>query len=76
MSAAIQWNGDNILELAVFMEPSKPVYLGQFSNADEIVGVGTPKGLMVARKGDWIHRQEDGSLAVCEEAQRAGGGHE
>lgn len=58
---AIQWNGDNILEVMEFMSPTKPAYMAGFSNADDIVGIET----LVASKGDWIIRGVKGELYPC-----------
>lgn len=64
---AVNWNGDNILEVMAFMHPVEPIYMGkQFSNADELIGIETLEGLMVARKGDWIIRGVKGELYPCQ----------
>ena len=47
------------------MWPQEPEYLGGFSNADEIVGIQTLEGLMVASKGDWIIRGIKEELYPC-----------
>jgi len=52
---AVQWNGENIREIHDFMAPYKPVYVGGFSNSDDILGIDTG-GLMIAQLGDWIIR--------------------
>lgn len=66
---SVVWNGDNIMEVFAVMHPQKPVYMGkQFSNADQIVGVNTRQGFVVARIGDAIIKHDDGSLDV----ERAG----
>jgi hypothetical protein len=63
--AEIQWNGDNIAEVIMFMHPEAPIYMGkQFSNADEIVGVATPQGLRVAHIGDWITKDDQRRLNI------------
>ncbi len=63
---AIQWNGDNIFAVSEFMLPTAPVYVGkQFTNADELVGIQTLEGLMVAKIGDWIIRGVKGELYPC-----------
>lgn len=58
---AIQWTGDNIDAVMGFMSPQQPVHVNslshmQFTNADDLVGIETLEGLMVANKGDWIVR--------------------
>lgn len=62
---AIQWNGDNISDVMMFMYPLKPVYMERFSNADDLVGIETLEGLMVASKGDWIIRGVKGEVYPC-----------
>lgn len=63
---AVKWTGNNIPEIAAFMMPQAPMYMGsQFTDADEIVGIETLEGVMVARKGDWIIRGVKGELYPC-----------
>lgn len=67
---AIQWTGDNIDAVMGFMHPQEPVHVNslshmQFTNADELVGIQTLEGLMVAAKGDWIIRGVQGELYPC-----------
>ena len=56
----IQWTGDNIEDIKNFMSPEEPQYMGEFSNKDDIVGVNTPEGLRVIKKGEWILCSIDG----------------
>ena len=36
---AVQWTGNNIADVAQFMYPVEPIYVGkQYSNADRLVG--------------------------------------
>lgn len=59
------WNGDNIAEVIMFMHPQEPIYMGkQFSNADQIVGVNSARGFVVAHIGDAITKNEQGNLIV------------
>lgn len=63
---AIQWTGDNIDEIIAFMYPQEPAYMGpQFSNADELIGIETLEGLMVASLNDWILRGVQKELYPC-----------
>ena len=67
---AIQWTGDNILDVMAFMRPQEPVYVNnlsymKFSNADDLVGIQTLEGIMAANKGDWIIRGVKGELYPC-----------
>jgi len=52
---AVQWTGENIEEIHAFMAPSKPGYLSQFSNADELLGLKSG----VAGVGDWVIRDPE-----------------
>ena len=62
---SVIWDGDNIAEVIMLMHPQEPVYMGkQFSNADQIVGVNTRRGFVVAQIGDAIVKHGDGSLDV------------
>lgn len=58
---AIQWTGENIIEVMQFMAPVRPVYLGN----DEQVGIETLEGRMAANVGDWIIRGVAGELYPC-----------
>lgn len=67
---AIRWTGDNIIEVMAFMSPSEPIYVNnlshmKFTNADDIVGIQTLEGIMIANKGDWILRGIKGELYPC-----------
>jgi hypothetical protein len=67
---AILWTGDNILDVMTFMHPQEPVYVNnlshmKFTNADDVVGIQTLEGLVVASKGDWILRGVAGELYPC-----------
>ena len=62
---AIQWTGDNIRAVSEFMAPEMPVYMGEFANADELIGIDTLEGRMVAQTGDWIIRGVQGELYPC-----------
>jgi len=62
---AIQWTGDNIAELKEFMKPQEPVYMAGFKNRDEIVGIETLEGLMIASMNDWIIRGVKGEFYPC-----------
>jgi hypothetical protein len=64
---AICWTGDNIIEVMAFMSPQEPIYVNNlshmnFTNADDIVGIQTLEGIVVASKGDWILRGVKGEL--------------
>ncbi|MGC4918670.1 hypothetical protein ACLQ2B_38095 [Streptomyces albogriseolus] len=59
---AIQWTGNNIDAVMGFMHPQQPVHVNslshmRFTNADDLIGIETLEGLMVADKGDWIIRE-------------------
>ncbi len=62
---AVQWAGDNPEEIVMFMHPEKPRYMDQFSNADDLMGIETLEGLMVANKGDWIIKGIQGEFYPC-----------
>lgn len=62
---AILWDGENIQEVMEFMAPTEPVYMEGFSNADDLIGVETLEGRMIASKGDWILRGVKGELYPC-----------
>lgn len=63
---AIQWDGKNIADVMTFMAPQKPIYMGrQFTDADELVGIETLEGVMIARLEDWIIRGVKGELYPC-----------
>lgn len=67
---AIQWTGNNIAEIYSFMHPQEPVYVNDlshinFTNADDLIGIQTLEGLMVAGIGDWIIRGIQGELYPC-----------
>lgn len=62
---AVLWNGDNIRAVMDFMHPEKPVYMTGFSNADELIGIETLEGRMVAQKNDWIIKGVKGELYPC-----------
>lgn len=67
---AIQWTGENIVDVMGFMHPQQPVHVNnlshmRFTNADDLVGIETLEGLMVANKGDWIIRGVQGEFYPC-----------
>ena len=62
---AMQWTGDNIDEIMMFMHPQEPVYMTPFKDRDEIVGINTLEGLMVAKKRDWIIKGMKGEFYPC-----------
>jgi hypothetical protein len=67
---AIQWTGDNIEAVMAFMHPVEPISVNdlshmRFTNADDLVGIQTLEGLVVAGKGDWIIRGVAGELYPC-----------
>ena len=63
---AVQWTGRNILEISSFMYPEEPQYVGkQFSNADELIGLDTKEGRIIASIGDWIIKGIKGELYPC-----------
>lgn len=66
---AIQWTGDNIEDVFTFMGDTEPLYMGEFPDADDIIGIDTLEGLMVAKKGDWIikepHPTKDRTFYPC-----------
>jgi hypothetical protein len=67
---AVLWTGDNIIEVMAFMRPQEPIYVNnlshmKFTNADDLIGIDTLEGLMVANKGDWIIRGVKGELSRC-----------
>lgn len=62
---AIRWDGENITEIFDFMAPEEPVYMDGFSNADDLIGIDTLEGRMVASKGDWIIKGVKGEFYPC-----------
>lgn len=62
---AIQWNGDNIEQIHSFMSPIEPVYMSGFKNSDEIIGIKTLEGLMVANLWDYIIKGIQGEFYPC-----------
>ena len=62
---AVQWTGDNIEEIVTFMHPKKPDYMYGFSNSDDILGIPTLEGMMVANKNDWIIKGTRGEFYPC-----------
>lgn len=62
---AIQWNGENIAEIKMFMDENEPVYMSGYSNADKIIGIQTLEGLMVANINDWIIKGIKGEFYPC-----------
>lgn len=63
---AIRWDGKDIEPVMAFMHPEAPIYMGEFfSNADELVGIATLEGTMVAQKGDWIIKGVQGEFYPC-----------
>jgi len=64
---AVQWTGDNIVEIQEFMINSDrgPHYLSGFKNADEIIGIDTLEGQMIANKNDWIIKGIAGEFYPC-----------
>jgi hypothetical protein len=61
---AVQWKG-NIEDIHVFMSPDKPIYMSQYKNADEILGIETPEGTMIANMNDWIIKGVKGEFYPC-----------
>lgn len=53
----IQWTGDNIQEIKCFMYPIEPMYLAHYKNSNEIIGIMTNEGMMVANINDWIIKE-------------------
>lgn len=62
---AVQWTVGNIDDIFRFMSPQEPLYLAGFSDADDIIGIHTLEGTMVARTGDWIIRGVSGEFYPC-----------
>ena len=63
---AIQWKVDNIEEITLFMgENNPPRYMGGFSNSDDIIGIETLEGLVVAKEGDWVIKGVIGEFYPC-----------
>lgn len=62
---AVQWTGENIMEIHSFMEPVRPQPIKGFSNSDDLIGIETLEGLMIARKNDWIIRGVKGEYYPC-----------
>jgi hypothetical protein len=69
---AIQWTGSNIGDVRAFMRtgpaPTEPVHVNtlsagmHFTNADDLVGIQTLEGLVVASLDDWIIRGVKGEF--------------
>lgn len=72
----IEWTGQNIEAVWQFMQPvHEPIYANnisslKFTNADEIVGIMTPKGLDFAFIGDFIVREGDKLMIRKGQSQR------
>lgn len=65
---AIQWTGDNIREITIFIhnEEIGPIHIGeQYINADELVGIWTLEGLMIGNLNDWIIKGVQGEFYPC-----------
>ena len=62
---AMEWTGDNIIEIKVFMLPEEPIYIPGFNNSDSILGIQTLEGVHTAQKGDWIIKDIKGEFYPC-----------
>jgi hypothetical protein len=65
---AIQWNPtdpDSVQAVLDFIPETQRRYMAEFSNRDEIIGIETLEGLMVAKPGDWIIRGVKGEFYLC-----------
>ncbi len=63
---AVEWTGDNIQEIQMFMEDNPPGYVGrQFTNVDDILMIHTLEGDMAANKGDFVIRGVQGEYYPC-----------
>jgi len=62
---AAQWKGNNIMHIQGFMISNPPIYMSDLSNADEIIGIETLEGRMVANIGDWIIKGVQGEFYPC-----------
>ena len=71
---AIQWVGTNIAQVRAFMRtgpaPTEPVHVNtlshmRFTNADDLIGIQTLEGLVVAGLRDWIIRGVAGEFYPC-----------
>lgn len=63
---AMEWTGDNIAEIQMFMEDNLPGYVGrQFSNADDLLMIHTLEGDHIANIGDFIIRGVKGEYYPC-----------
>jgi hypothetical protein len=62
---AVQWTGDNIFDVKLFMDPLEPTYIAGFTDSDKIMGIQTLEGLMVAKINDWIIRGVKGEFYPC-----------
>jgi hypothetical protein len=64
---AVQWRGGNIEEIQSFMADSDrgPIYMPGFSNSDEIIGIETLEGRMIANIGDYIIKGVSGEFYPC-----------
>lgn len=62
---AIEWTGENIEQIMSFMYPDMPVYMPGFKNSDEIIGIDTLEGRMIAQKGDWLIKGVKGEFYPC-----------
>jgi len=58
---AVQWNGENLSELRVFLG----VNLLYTLPGSEEVPLTTQSGKQFARVGDWLVKAENGGLALC-----------
>ncbi len=63
---AVQWKVNNIQEIIEFMGSDNcPRYMNEFGDADMIIGIETPEGLMIAKENDWIIKRITGEFYPC-----------
>jgi hypothetical protein len=62
---AVRWDDENIREITDFMHPARPEYIGGFLDSDDLLGIATLEGRMIAKKGDWIIRGVKGEFYPC-----------
>lgn len=59
---AVCWDGTNMQEVLAFMAPTHPVYIAGFGVPDDIAGIRTAEGFQAISLGDWIMKDDDGSV--------------
>ena len=62
---AVQWTGENIAEIVIFMQPQGPTHLTPFSDKDKAFLIDTLEGSLKVSLNDWIIRGVKGEYYPC-----------